>query len=323
MFSYRHLFDVANQYLLVAPAAVMGAFLLRASKLADAQGVFLAVAALFPVLFTIVANPEVGPFRDWDVFSFAAPLVLLWVGASVARSFRDAQELGHSALLIVGAAGLHSLSWIAVNANAAQAEARFTRLLEHCPISTHASAYGWETLAIHYETTKRRDEALASLERAIRAHPENPRYWRMAGGLFVASGDDARARPYLERALELNPDLVDACLPLGILSYRANEIARAVVLFERVLAKQPGNAAAWYNLGLCHLRHGKNDDALQCFRAAVEAKPDFADAQFQMAMVLRVTGDLDAARAAFARQLELEPSSARAEEIRRLLADMN
>jgi tetratricopeptide (TPR) repeat protein len=320
MFSWRHLFDVANQYMLVAPAAVMGALLLRRRR-ADARQVFLAVAAVPPLLFTIVANPEVGPFRDWDVFSFAAPLALLWVGTSLGLLLRNAQELGHVAILLVGGAALHALAWIAVNADAAAAEARFVRLLERCPVSAHAAAYGWETLSIHHEVAKRPEDAVRSLERAIRANPANPRYWRKVGELHVEAGRDAEARRCLERALELDPNLVDAWLALGIVYYRANELAEAAALFERVVARREADAAAWYNLGLCRSRQGDPGEALRCFRSAVEAKPDFADAQYQLAALLRELGDVGAARAAFARQLELEPEGPRAEEIRRWLAE--
>jgi tetratricopeptide (TPR) repeat protein len=310
--------------LLVAPAAVMGALLLlQANPRLEARPAFLAIAAVPPVLFTVVANPEVGPFRDWDVFSFAAPLALLWVGTSLGRSLRHADELGHVAILLVGAAALHALAWIAVNADPMAAEARFVRLLERCPVSAHAAAYGWETLSIHDEVAKRPEDAVRSLERAIRANPANPRYWRKVGELHVEAGRDAEARRCLERALELDPDLVDAWLALGVVSYRAGEVAKAAALFERVVARRAADAAAWYNLGLCRSRQGEPGEALRSFRSAVEAQPDFADAQYQLAALLRELGDVDAARAAFTRQLELEPEGPRAEEIRRWLAEMD
>jgi Tfp pilus assembly protein PilF len=321
MFSFRHLFDVANQYVLAAPAAVMGAFLLRGNGWFHAQRVLLAVAAVPVVIFTIVANPEVGAFRDWDVFSFAAPLVLLWVGASLGRSLRDAPQIGHVALLLIGAAGFHSLSWIAVNADAAAAEARFTRLLQSCPISRHAKAYGWETFSIHSKVTARPEESLSAFDRAIKADPDNPRYWQMAGELCLEMNRDDRARWYLTRALELRPGFVDARFALGIAYFRADEIAEAEALFQHVVAQDPNRADAWYRLGLCHSRRENREEALRCFRAAVEAKPDFADAQIELASLLRTRGEIGAARSAFARFLEVEPEGARAKEVRRLLAE--
>ena len=67
LLSLTHLGNIANQWLLVAPTVliVLVAYPHEwASRHRD--HLFLLVAALPAVLFTIVANPEIGAFRDWD-----------------------------------------------------------------------------------------------------------------------------------------------------------------------------------------------------------------------------------------------------------------
>ncbi len=58
MLSLPHILDFLNQQLLAAPAACMALFLLR-KKAVHVQP-FLAVCAFVPLVFTFIANPEIG-----------------------------------------------------------------------------------------------------------------------------------------------------------------------------------------------------------------------------------------------------------------------
>jgi len=232
----RHFLDLANQYLLVAPAAVMGLPLLRRAG-PDRTGPFLVVAAVVPAAFTAIVNPEVGPFRDWDALSFAAVPLTLAVAVRLARS--AGAGLVRTAFVLVAASCLHTLAWLGVNADAAAAEARFTRLLESCGRSRHALAYGRETLGSHFLRAGRIDEASDAFERAAAASPANPRLWNLAGQLHLRGGRIDRAAACFERALRQDERLPDTWLGLGSVWLARGDEERAREALRRFLALEP------------------------------------------------------------------------------------
>jgi tetratricopeptide (TPR) repeat protein len=320
--SPAHLFDVLNQHLLVAPAALLAVSVVRRGARRTRRSLFLGVAAAFPLLFTFVANPEIGTFRDWDALSFAGLLLLGWAADALGRWVPDPRRLASAAVLVVGAAALHAAAWLALNADAERAETRFVRLLSSCPMSVHGRTYGWESIGSHYRRMQRPELALDAFEHAIESSPDNPRHWLTAGELHLVAGRDAEARRHFERALELNPKLADAWHGLGVARFRANEYDAAVRAFEKAVAQKRDHAGAWFNLGLCHLRQQRPEPAMIAFREVVKAQPDFAAAYFQLGVLHRARGELAPARAAFRGFLEREGTGPRADEVRRWLAEM-
>ena len=124
IFSFAHLVDFINLQLISAPAACMVIFLVRKSLLG--RQTFLAVCAVVPLFFTFIAKANIGAFRDWDILSLPALPFTVWAAAAFVERIRDREQLFHGAFLICGAAALHTLLWIGVNASAEPAEARFT-----------------------------------------------------------------------------------------------------------------------------------------------------------------------------------------------------
>ncbi|MGQ0721341.1 MAG: tetratricopeptide repeat protein [Candidatus Eiseniibacteriota bacterium] len=281
-----HFVDVANQLLLVAPAALLALPLAVRRGERDAAGPFLGTAALVPLLFTFVANPEVGAFRDWDALSFAAVPLTVLAARSAARAVPD-RLLAHGVVVICGAAALHTVAWLAVNAGDRPAEARFAGLLEACPLSRHALAYGSESLGSLRLAAGRAEEACASFESAARAAPDNPRHHISAGKLHLALGRPDRARERFAAALRLDPS----------------------------------RAEAWFGMGTLELARRDAGAALAAFRAATEADPAFAPAWFNLGAVLRERGELDASREALRRYLLLDPAGRLAEQAREWVAE--
>jgi tetratricopeptide (TPR) repeat protein len=314
LLSPRHLTDFASQYLLAAPAAVMGIPLLRRAP-GGRGGAFLVTAAAFPVLFGFVANPEVGAFRDWDVMSLAAVPLTLAVAVRLARGPRAADV----AVLLAGAAALHTLAWVAGNADAAAAEARFVRLLRSCPASLHARAYGWESLARVYLGDGRTDAACTAFERAADFAPDNPRYWSSAATLHLEAGRADAAERCFARTVELDPTRAEAWQALGAIRYGRGDLEGALRFLAEALRLRPDLERAWFNRGLAELRLGRRREAAESFRSAVRADPALAPAWFNLGAVLRDLGDDAGAADAFRRFLGLGVGGAQAEEARRWL----
>jgi tetratricopeptide (TPR) repeat protein len=282
LFDPSHFVDVANQLLLVAPAALLVLPLAVRRGERDGAAWFLGAATFVPLLFTFVANPEVGAFRDWDAFSFAAVPLTVLAGRAAARTVRGRPLLAHAAVVICGAAALHTAAWLAVNAEERGAEARFARLLEVCPVSRHALAYGFESLGSLHLAAGRSEEACSSFESAARAAPDNPRHLVSAAKLHLALGRPDRAHERFAEALRLDPS----------------------------------RAEAWFGLGTLELARRDVAAALAAFRAATEADPAFAPAWFNLGAVLRERGDIEGSREALRRYLALDPTGPRAAQAR-------
>ena len=123
LFSLAHVLDFTNLQLLSAPASCMIFFLLGKKELGHHP--FLLSAAAFPLLFTFFANPEIGAFRDWDILALPALPLTLWAASALLVRIREREQRFHGAFLICGAAGLHTLLWVGLNANDGSAEARY------------------------------------------------------------------------------------------------------------------------------------------------------------------------------------------------------
>ena len=308
LFSATHLLDVLNQYLLVAPSALIVLGLVgRSTRSANPCRTFLLTASVFPVLFTFVANPEIGAFRDWDVFAFAALPLTLWSALILIDRIPDRGRLRQAGLLICGAAFLHSLAWVSVNAHAAPAEARFAHLLSHGHLSRHARAYGWETLGIRYYRHREPIRAADAYEEAIAANPDNTRYHTNLGNLYLALGRFDDALDAHAQALRLAPDLGQTHLNMGAVYYRMGRFADALEHYRQATVVRPDYAEAFYGLGNSCGRLGRFGEAIEHHRRAVELDPDHARAYVSMADAYSSLGQLDTAIDAYRTAIEKDP----------------
>ena len=318
VFSPAHLIDVVNHYLLVAPGAVMVCFL--AAKRAWAGGTeagFLAAASIFPFLFTAFANPEIGAFRDWDAFAYPALPLTLWAGVALVR--HATSRLAHVGLMVCGAAALHSLLWVGVNARYAPAEARFAAVLSHAQVSRQARSYGWETLGTYHQTRNRPEAAFNAYRRALEANPENPRHWLFVGNHYFQSGRLADAESAYRRACELRSDLPQVHVNLGAVYQRMGRGEDAIREFEKAIALDAGFAEAHANLGVAYAHLGRHEEAIHHLEMAVAIRPDYAEAFFNLGLAYRRAGAIEKAAACFREVLRLNPGHARADVMRRWL----
>ena len=216
IFSPAHLLDLFSHYLLVAPSALIVLCLFPGGgPTRDPARTFLFTAALFPMLFTLVANPEIGAFRDWDAFAYPGLPLTLWAALALIGQTKNRSCLVRTGLLVCTAAALHSLLWIGLNARKASAEARFADLLERTRLSAPARSYGWETLGSYYRVQNQPGKAHNAYRQALAANPKNPRYWSSVGMMYHKSGQVETAIQYYRKAVDLKPDHAEAYANMG------------------------------------------------------------------------------------------------------------
>lgn len=272
LFSPLHLVDIANLLLLVAPAAWMIAVIVPPSCwLAGPKGRFLALAAAGPLGAVFLLNPEIGAFRDWDLFAFVGvPLTLLAIHA---LNRYDVARASRTALPVLIAAGLHTAAWVSVNAGESRAVNYFRHNLESHPLSTHAHVYGWESLSIRYKSTGELEESLAAIGKALQADPSIPRLWNQAGVIRQSLGDREGALQALAEAARLEPT-AEAYANLGRTCAAYGEIDRALHYLELAVELQPNSADILYSLAGAHLKDDNHAAARAALRRVLQLRPD-------------------------------------------------
>jgi tetratricopeptide (TPR) repeat protein len=181
-------------------------------------------------------------------------------------------------------------------------------------------------------------EAVANLQAALTAHPNDPDvlyYLGRASGLLAKQSvdtllanypDSARAhqamaenyfvlrrmqdaeKEYLE-ALRLRPGLPEAHLALGEVYAGAFQWPKAEEQFRMQAKLQPGNAEVAYRLGDALLEQGKSHEARAELTRADKLLPDMPETLYALGKAASLEGDTAAAEKAWTKLLSIEKQS--------------
>ncbi len=270
VFSITHVVDFLNQQLLVAPAAYLAVFWFRRRHFSHYP--FLLIAFLFSLGSTFADNAEIGAFRDWDIFSLPSVPLLLWV-ALIARD-RSRQSM----LTVCGAALIHTVFWIGVNADPIKAETRFTHNTG-C-LKGNAQVNASITLGKYYRAQADTLRALEAYEQSINGDPTNPNRWTMVGNQCRELGEPYKAIRFYAKAAELSPNSGLPYLNLGAVYSDLGEIDKAIVYMEyaRTMELEHHLAKTYVNLGALYIKIERYNLAEARFGKALEIQPDHPDA---------------------------------------------
>jgi Flp pilus assembly protein TadD len=311
--SWDHAIEVVNQYALVAPALLICVGIVPfAADLRDRTDVLLLLAALPLVAFTLVFNPEIGAFRDWDAFALPAVPLSVLVGRWICRVFRKSNARGQAVWVVVLVSIVHSLLWVGVNADVDASERRFDVLLREAGNSRHAQAYGSESLAGHYRERGRLMEALSAFEAASRSDPRNGRYHVGRAYVLNLMGDPASAEAALKESLVLSPDRLEAMINLGKLYLETGRLADARSVLARAVNRNRRSTLAIHSLGMVAYRSGDYETAEGLFRRAQELDPANVTYRVDLGTALQFRGELGEAEGVLREALEMEPGNLRA-----------
>lgn len=311
--SVSHLLDFINLQILSAPAALMVLFLL--AKKDFCRHPFLLAASAFPVLFSFITNPAIGTFRDWDILAFSALPLSLWIASAFLERSRRKKLRFRNISVIFGAAALHTLLWIGVNADSGAAEARYAQLMSR--LSGYAASYGWETLGTQYRLQGRTVPALNAYKRALEADPRNPRHWVHVGRIFCLLGQSQRGIDHLKRATEIRPEFAEAYISLGNAYLQIDRLALAIVHYKKAIEIQPDLAVSYMNLGAAYIKTGKLDKAVEVLNKSVQLNPDHPHTHLLLSLAYRSLNLMDEAKAHYEMVLKLKPDDPHAARIKK------
>ena len=118
-----------------------------------------------------------------------------------------------------------------------------------------------------------RDEAIATLERALAQAPGDALIHNSLGACLIARGERERAISAFRRASELAPDLVQSWQNLSLLLFAEQRVEEALAAVDEVLARAPHMAGVRVHRGAMLLSLGRIDDAIAEYRRAGEENP--------------------------------------------------
>ena len=128
----------------------------------------------------------------------------------------------------------------------------------------------------------RLEDALAVLDRAAAAAPNEAQSHYNRGWVLHALKRPLEAAAALRRAIEIAPDLAEAHNSLGVLAMEAGAFDQADAAYRRAIALDPASADAHNNLGNLMKAWGKLTDASVAYRRAIEARPGYARAYYHL-----------------------------------------
>jgi tetratricopeptide (TPR) repeat protein len=156
----------------------------------------------------------------------------------------------------------------------------------------------------------RRSEAFEQFARALEIEPNNAAARIDLGAGLLQAGRFDEAIAQYRAALGIVPDSAKAKSGLGDAFLRTGRLDEAIAQYGNALEDDPTDASAQANLGTALMQKGLTQEAIAHYRRAVDIDPRFAAAQFNLGNALLQSGRRDDALSSYARALEIEPNFA-------------
>jgi tetratricopeptide (TPR) repeat protein len=151
--------------------------------------------------------------------------------------------------------------------------------------------------------------AKQSIDTLLAAYPDSARsHQAMAENYFVLRRMEDAEKEYKE-ALRLRPGLPEAHLALGEVYAGAFQWPKAEEQFRIQAKLQPGNAEAEYRLGEALLEQGKSHEARAELQRADRLMPDMPETLYALGKAASLEGDNAAAEKSWTKLLSIEKQS--------------
>lgn len=119
---------------------------------------------------------------------------------------------------------------------------------------------------------RRYDEAIVSVNNALRQDDQLAQGYFLKGYVYKERGDTARAKSSFQTSIEVNPDFYEGYMQLGsIYGFQGNPIA--LEYFNSALEVKPRSAEAFYHKGMFLQAGSKYDQARKTYVEMLHADP--------------------------------------------------
>jgi len=148
-----------------------------------------------------------------------------------------------------------------------------------------------------------------SIDTLLAAYPDSPRAHEAMGENYFVLRQMPEAEKEYRDALRLRPDLPEVHLELGEVYAGAFQWAKAEEEFRAQAKLQPGNAEAVYRLGTALLEQGKVHEARAELLRANRLMPDMPETLYSLGKAASLEGDAAAAEKEWTKLLSIEKES--------------
>jgi len=288
IFSAAHLHGLVNEFLLVAPVAIMLLPLIVPAAKDNKYRRLLLTLCVPAGLFVILFNPELSIPRDWDLLAVPVVIIVIPLLLSLFKKMNEWPAIARSRTITAISISIFFLAaWVAVNASTESNLERAEYLLKQSPT---AQRYGYEQLAFYYSrkgdhenelrmlmaikpedrtsrvngkmsqsmyTLGRYDEAYEFAMKAVADSVPSRLGAFMAGLIAYSSGEYHRSISYLRYAVSRNPRNYDWICKLGDALMKVDSVDASVEAYARAMSLDPSQFRAYIGLGEAYFR--KND----------------------------------------------------------------
>ena len=115
-----------------------------------------------------------------------------------------------------------------------------------------------KNIALIYINKGEKDKALAAIEKAKQANPDDVNLLINEANIYFEMGDEKKFQSILQKAIEKEPNNADLHYNVGVIYMNNKEIEKARESFQRVLNLKPSNADAALNLSTSYLEEGNS-----------------------------------------------------------------
>ncbi len=171
----------------------------------------------------------------------------------------------------------------------------------------------WETRGVIYREirtviTGAAEWGVISFERAIALEPTNPVLYTELGKLYVALGDEQKAREEFDRALGQKSDYVDALIQIALILESQGNFPEAISNMENLVMTYP-SVEVLFQMGRLYFNNNQMDEAITQFKRVLILSPNHSNAHYSLALAYVAQGKKDLAIHEFEKVLELNPGS--------------
>ena len=169
----------------------------------------------------------------------------------------------------------------ALKKNAGEARRAFTRALELDPVNVDAIG----GLVLTDLEAQHAAEARARVEAALVKQPKSSSLYVLAGTVYAAGHDDAKAEAAWRKALDLAPDNLQVYTRLGQLYVAQNRPDAAIAEYEALVSKMPKSVGANTMVAMLLEAKGRTKEAQQRYERIVQFDPKAAVASNNLAWI--------------------------------------
>lgn len=104
--------------------------------------------------------------------------------------------------------------------------------------------------------------------------------------IYINQGQDEQAVALMDRARAANPNDVNLMRSEADLAYKMGDMEKYRSVMEQVVKTDPNNPELFYNLGVSAMQVGENEQAKAYYARALELDPSYSFAQINMASLI-------------------------------------